>query len=29
MDQMIKRCAYGAWHFGEQLCGACKKERKA
>ncbi len=28
MDQMIKRCAYGAWHYGEKLCGVCEKERK-
>lgn len=31
LDNTISRknCAYGAWHYGEQLCEACKKEAKA
>lgn len=28
MDNMISRCAYGAWHYGEQLCEACRKGQK-
>ena len=28
MDSKINRCAYGAWHFGEKLCGVCAMEAK-
>lgn len=25
MDQKLNRCAYGAWHYGDQLCEVCRK----
>ena len=28
MDNMINRCAHGAWHYGEKLCEVCRKARK-
>jgi hypothetical protein len=23
MDSKLNRCVYGAWHYGEELCGVC------
>jgi hypothetical protein len=28
MDSKLNRCAYGAWHYGETLCGVCATEAK-
>ena len=28
MDQMLERCAYGAWHYGDKICEVCRKEQK-
>lgn len=24
MDSKLNRCAFGAWHYGENLCKVCK-----